>query len=645
MLRKIILLLLLAVLAHNVSKAQNFGATDIEIILPNVIVSDLKQPITLKIISDSLKGKMEGATKSIMINGISFHAVFKMNEAIVMYSFNEKEILKLEADNFKWEKPVHPIPLWMSILPPLVAILMALILREVFVALFIGVLVGTSIMFYFKGYGIFMAIGKGMLAIVDTYVMESLLDKGHMSIIIFSLVIGGMVQLITNNGGMTGVVNRLSKYATSALSGQLITFLLGVVIFFDDYANTLVVGNTMRPVTDRLKISREKLAYIVDSTAAPVAAIAFVTTWIGAQLSYIQAGLNTIGLEQSAYSVFLNSLAFSFYPFLALIFILVLALMKRDFGPMLTAERKARSVGVLTEESALPLNSNSVKHFSHAKKARAFNAIIPVAVIVFGTLAGLLFTGWDLAVWQNSDLSFGTKISIIIGKSNSYLALLWSSISALVIALVLTLSQKLLRLNEAIESIVNGFRTMLTAILILTLAWSVALVTDHMHTADFISAALLKMAFSPYLIPAFTFILAGLVAFSTGSSWGTMAILYPLILPTSWLLTTQHGLDHEHSLIIFYSVVSAVLSGSIFGDHCSPISDTTILSSISSGCNHINHVRTQLPYAIIIGMVSIFVGIIPAAFGIAPWLLLLIAVMVISLIIRFVGKRTDNPIH
>ena len=180
---------------------------------------------------------------------------------------------------------------------------------------------------------------------------------------------------------------------------------------------------------------------------------------------------------------------------------------------------------------------------------------------------------------------------------------------------------------------------MLTAIVILTLAWSVALVTDHLHTADFIAESLMRISFSPYLIPAFTFVLAALVAFSTGTSWGTMAILYPLILPSSWLLTTSAGIEHTHSLTIFYSVVSSVLSGAILGDHVSPISDTTILSSISSGCNHIEHVRTQMPYALTVGLVAIFFGIIPAAFGVPSWILMLVSIAVLWGLIRLLGKK------
>ncbi|MCK4569476.1 MAG: hypothetical protein KAT76_04245, partial [Bacteroidales bacterium] len=411
-------------------------------------------------------------------------------------------------------------------------------------------------------------------------------------------------------------------------------------IFFDDYANTLVVGNTMRPVTDRLKISREKLAYLVDSTAAPIASIAFVTTWIGAELSYIQDGINVIGLNENAYMIFFNSLAYSFYPIFTLVFILIIIYRGVDFGPMLKAERKARK-----EESVIAGKINSLSselnklEIDENIKARWFNAVIPVLVIIFGTIAGLIYTGWDPTIWSDEQLAFGRKISATIGNADSYKALLWSSLASVLMALLLTVSQRILSLRQSIDSLINGFKTMLTAVLILILAWSVALVTEHMHTASFISSSMLEMSLSPYLVPAITFILAALVSFSTGSSWGTMAILYPLMLPATWLITEDYGMDYNTSMLIFYNVVSCVLAGSVLGDHCSPISDTTILSSLASSCNHIEHVRTQLPYALTVGVVSVIAGTLPAAFGISSYILFPAGLLILFLTVLFLGKK------
>lgn len=496
-------------------------------------------------------------------------------------------------------------------------------------------------MFWYQDASIFVSIFKGIFAIVDTYIVEALTEPGHMAIIVFSMLIGAMVNIITRNGGMQGIVNFLSKYAKSPRSGQFVTWLLGVAIFFDDYANTLVVGNTMRPVTDKLKISRAKLAYIVDSTAAPVAAIAFVTTWIGAELSYIQDGISTIGINESPYAIFINSLAYSFYPILALVFILILITRQADFGPMYHAEKKAReTIGNYTngDENTFSNKLNDLEVAEHIKP-KWYNAAIPVFIIIFGTFAGLVYTGWNQSVWDDSTISFGTKLSIIIGNSDSYKALLWSSILGVLSAATLSLVQRLLDLKTTIDSMINGFRTMLTAVLILILAWSIALVTKHLHTADFISHTMVSINMAPQFIPALTFVLAGLVAFSTGSSWGTMAILYPLILPATWLITQNSGMEYSTSLAIFHNVVSAVLAGSVMGDHCSPISDTTIMSSLASSCNHIEHVRTQLPYALTIGFVGIVFGTIPAGFGVSPIILFPLAILALFVIYRIFSKK------
>jgi len=513
--------------------------------LPDIIVQHVPQDLEVVLEQDTLTsftGKL-----SFRINNEVKGLTFEEGRSTLEKKFTGKETLSISYAGETEEIPVNPIPLWMSILPPLIAIMMALIFREVFSALFIGILIGGTIISYYQGAGLFVSIFQGLFLIVDTYILESLADTDHLSIIVFSMMIGAMVSLITRNGGMKGVVNYLSKYASSPRSGQFVTWLLGIMIFFDDYANTLVVGNTMRPVADRLKVSREKLAYIVDSTAAPVASIAFVTTWIGAELSYIQDGINVIGLEESAYGIFLNSLMYSFYPVFALALILILIFRKVDYGPMLKAERTVRRIGV----AEIHLNTSSKSNEMEAVEnvpARWYNAVIPVFIVIAGTFAGLIYTGWDPAVWADDSLRFTGKLSQTIGGSDSYKALLWSSLGGVLAAVLLTVSQKLLNLRDSIEGLMIGFRTMLTAILILTLAWSIALITEHMHTAEFISRAMLNLSISPYIVPAITFILAALVAFSTGSSWGTMAILYPLLLPSAWLITAESGFDYEASM-------------------------------------------------------------------------------------------------
>ena len=520
----------------------------------------------------------------------------------------------------------------MSILPPLVAILMALILKEVISSLFFGILTGTFIMALYGGCGPFEAFGSGLLRVVDTYIVGSLYDSDHVKIIIFTLLIGGMVKVITENGGMRGIVSWLSKRARGPRSGQLMTFVMDLCVFFDDYSNTLVVGNTMRPLADKLRISREKLSYIVDSTSAPVVAVAFITTWIGAELSYIQDGINNLGLEMSSYSVFFHSLAYSFYPFLTLAFVLMIIFSGRDFGPMLKAEQKARMVQVVQEAS--PSGGGQEGPSGHA-----IDALIPLAVLIVGTMVGLVATGYDLAVWSDTGEGFFNKLSATIGAANSYQALLWSSLLSLLTAIIVTLVRRKVKFGKVMEASVEGFKSMFNAVVILTMAWAIALVTKDMHTAEFVSQLLVQWSLSPALVPVITFVLAALIGFSTGTSWGTMAILYPLILPASWLLCQEQGFTMEQTLPIFYNVVASVLAGAVMGDHCSPISDTTIMSSLSSQCDHLQHVGTQMPYALTVGSVALLLGVLPAALGLPSWIAFLIAGAVLWCIVRFVGKK------
>ena len=319
----------------------------------------------------------------------------------------------------------------------------------------------------------------------------------------------------------------------------------------------------------------------------------------------------------------------------------MLVIMKRDFGPMYKAEKRSRTSERNPENivSKEKLNEEESIHISENIPTRWYNAGIPVLIVILGTFAGLIYTGWDTTIWNDSNIAFGTKLSHIIGSSDSYLALLWSSLSAVLVAAALSISQGILNLKKTIDALVSGFKTMLTAILILILAWALADITKDMHTADFISNLLIATDVPPEFLPTFTFILSALIAFSTGSSWGTMAILYPLILPASWALCHSAGMNNIESMNIFYITVSAILAGSVLGDHCSPISDTTILSSLASSCNHIEHVRTQLPYALTVGSVAIFAGLLPAAYGVSSWLLIPLGFTILFLIVKFIGKR------
>ena len=626
------------------AQTDNISVESIEVELPSVIMQNVEYPVNILLLSGG-KPVNYTDTLTININNVPRRIGFKNGLATFMYTFLEKQTLSIRYKQATYKQLVSPIPLWYSIIPPLIAILFALLFKEVFVALFIGLLSGTFVIYLYNGVGVISAFFKGIFAIVDEYILQALYNTSHISIIVFSMLIGATVSIITRNGGMQGIVNIILRYARTPRSGQMATWLMGIAIFFDDYANTLVVGSTMRPVTDRLRISREKLAYIVDSTAAPVASVAFVTTWIGAELSYIQDGIRTLGLDANPYQVFFNSLQYAFYPLLTLLFVFLLIRMGRDYGPMLKAERKTRSSGT-TDEAKIKQSYSEFEGIEEKSmhKARAYNALIPIGVIILGTMVGLFYTGWDSLVWNNQNIGFATKLSQIIGAADSYKALMWSSLGGVISAIVLSMVQRILTLKQATESMVKGFKTMLTAILILTLAWALALLTENLHTASFISNILHDAAVNPGFLPSITFIVSALVAFSTGTSWGTMAIMYPIILPATWLLSIDYGMDENAAMAIFYNVVSTVIAGSVLGDHCSPISDTTILSSLASSCNHIQHVRTQMPYALTVGTIAVFLGTLPSGFGVPVWILFPIAILLMYLVIRIFGHKTDKQI-
>ncbi len=565
---------------------------------------------------------------------------------------------------------IKNIPLWLSIIPPLLAIILALIFKEVILSLFAGIWSGAFIagglriesMYYFL---------ESLFNSVTNYVVNALNDGGHLAVIVFSLLIGGMVAIISKNGGMAGVVRSLSKYARSKRSSSIITWLLGIAIFFDDYANTLIVGNTMRPVTDKFRISREKLAYIVDSTAAPVSAIAFITTWIGAELGYIDDAMTRIALatDSSAYVLFISSLKYSFYPILTLIFVLMVIYMRRDFGPMLKADRRAFTTGQVSPAKTDDEDEPDMEDLTPVKgaKLRWYNAAIPVFVVIGMTMFGLVDTGMESlygtlqeidpsinnnwsSVWSSigslldGNASFFSKLGKLIGASDSYTALIWASLSGVVIAIILTVSQRIMNLFDTMHWMTTGFKTMLPALIILTMAWALAITTNELHTAEFLSSTLAD-SINPYLVPTVIFVLAAAIAFSTGSSWSTMAILYPIAIPTTYAVCQANGISPEVSMELLLNVIATVLAASVLGDHCSPISDTTILSSLATDCNHIDHVKTQLPYALTVGVVSLMAVTLSTYFGgglLICFVLLLASIAVLWLILVRIGKNVEH---
>lgn len=524
---------------------------------------------------------------------------------------------------------------WIAILPPLLTIAVALITKRVVPALFVGIWMGA---WAINDFGL-VGLWTGLLDTFQVFVANALSNPDHTAIVLFSMMVGGMVGIISRNGGMQGIVNHIVKWADSARHACLATASLGCAIFFDDYANTLVVGNTMRPVTDSMRVSRAKLAYIVDSTAAPVACIAIVTTWIGYEIGLIGDSISKMpGLDTEAYLLFLNTLPYSFYPIMAVVFVFMVSASGRDFGPMLEAERKAYKHGSENPETDKSSNQQTENLVPiDGKPQRAFNAYIPVAVMVFGMLIGLYVTGKN-AVADMAD----PTLQDIIGNANSYTALMWSSLSAMMAAALLTLGQRIMSLEEVVNSWFHGVRAMLMAMIILILAWSLGEVTDILKTADFL-VSILGDALPAFTLPTIVFLLAAATAFATGSSWGAMGILFPLAMPLTWAVMVSQGQAGPEHMHILYSAVSAILAGSVWGDHCSPISDTTILSSLASGCDHIEHVRTQLPYAMTVGGVAILFGSLMTALGSPWWLGMSLGLLILWLILKFYGKPSYEP--
>jgi len=518
---------------------------------------------------------------------------------------------------------------WWSLVPPLLAIGLALLFRDVILSLFLGVWLGAAIL---AG----GSVPAGFLRTVDTHMRGALVDSDHISIILFSLLLGGMVAVMSRSGGTHGIVRLLEPLATTPRRAQLVTWAMGVLIFFDDYSNTLIVGNAMRPVTDRHRVSREKLSFLVDSTAAPVACIALVSTWIGYEVSLLGDALRAGGSELNPFTVFLASIPYNFYPWLALTVGLTAALSRRDWGPMLAAERRA-AAGEVLSASARPLADyeNSGLAPDEDLPQRWYNAALPVLAVVVVTLAGLWVTGRQALAGDGVE---EPGLTAIIGASDPFTVLLWASLIGLTLAVGLAVFQELLSLRDAMDAAVRGFKSMLMAVVVLTLAWSLGGVCTELETARFLVGSV-----GPWLpvdlVPTAVFLVAAMVSFATGTSWGTMAILTPLAVPL--VLTGAHTHLHHH---LMAAVVGSILGGAVFGDHCSPISDTTIMSSMASGCDHVDHVRTQLPYALLAAAAALLLGYLPEAFADVPsWVSLPVAAALVVLWFRVRGRQAAAP--
>ncbi|MCY6960584.1 Na+/H+ antiporter NhaC family protein [Clostridium brassicae] len=530
-----------------------------------------------------------------------------------------------------------------TLLPPLISIVLAFITKNVVLSLFIGVFSGTFLI-SLNDHSVLAALFHGFLNVVNQ-ILGSLSDPWNAGIILQCLTIGGLIALITKMGGAKAVAEALSKKAKTPVSAQLITWFLGICVFFDDYANSLIVGPIMRPISDKMKISREKLSFIIDATAAPIAGIAVISTWVGYELSLIKDGYESIGQHVSAYNLFVQTIPYRFYNILILIFIVFSALFLREFGPMLKAERRARTTGKLLADGAQPMASDNGEEMEPKEgiQLRVRNALIPILVLIIGAFLGFYYSGYNaimadtkanaeiVAMFNQSPVSFRV-IQEFFGASDASVVLFQAALLASIVAIIMGMSQKIFTLGEAVDTWVNGMKSLIITGVILLLAWSLSSVIKELGTAKFL-VSILSGNIPPFILPSIIFALAAIISFATGTSYGTMGILMPLTIPLAF------ALNPSHSYMI--CAVSSVLTGAIFGDHCSPISDTTILSSMGSACDHIDHVKTQLYYALVVAAVAIFGGYIPIGLGMPIYIVLPIDIVLIGLIVRFVGKPIE----
>ena len=530
----------------------------------------------------------------------------------------------------------------LTILPPLVAIALAFITKNVVISLFLGTLSGCFLL-QISGNNIIYAIVNSFLDFVQR-ALNSLADPWNAGIVLQVMVIGGVISLVSKMGGAKAIAEALAKRAKTPRSAQLITWLLGILVFFDDYANSLIVGPIMKPVADKMKISREKLSFIIDATAAPIAGIMIISTWIGLEVGLIKDGFESIGQSADAFGVFLNTIPYRFYNILILIFVVATSYFLRDFGPMRKAEIKARKgqISETNKEIALDKAAEDEMAPKEGVKLSIWNAIIPIGALMISALISFYYSGYTSimggedaalqAIMTNSPMSF-TAIREAFSASDASVALFQSALFASIVAIAMGVGKKIFTFSEAVDVWVDGMKGLIITGVILILAWSLSSVIKELGTAAFL-VQMLSNSVPKFLLPSIIFILGAVISFATGTAYGTMGILMPLAIPLSYSISPDFG----------YVVIStsAVLTGAIFGDHCSPISDTTIMSSMGAGCHHIDHVKTQMPYALTVAAITVICGYIPAGLGISVWIVLPIAAIVTCGVVYFVGKPVDN---
>ena len=484
-----------------------------------------------------------------------------------------------------------------SLVPAIIAIGLALITKEVYSSLFIGILTGGLLYSNFNFEGT-------LIHVFNDGIVASLADAYNVGILVFLVILGAMVSLMNRAGGSAAFGRWASTRIKSRAGAQLATIALGVLIFVDDYFNCLTVGSVMRPVADKQKISRAKLSYLIDATAAPVCIIAPISSWAAAVSSYVEDGN---GLE-----LFIKAIPFNFYALLTIVMMIVLALTKLEYGPMAKHEKNAIENGDLFSDVE---NKSEALNEEANPKGKVIDLVLPVVVLIISCVIGMIYSGGFFS---------GENFIDAFSNCDASVGLMLGSAVTLVITMAYYLIRRVLNFKQIMEALPEGFKAMVPAILILTFAWSLKAMTDSLGAKEFVAGLVESSAgaFTNFL-PAIVFIIACFLAFATGTSWGTFGILIPITLAV-FPLTDPLGVV----------CVSACMAGAVCGDHCSPISDTTIMASAGAQCNHVNHVSTQLPYAIPVAAVSfvayIIAGFVPVWYVVLP---IAIVLMIVTLIL------------
>lgn len=498
----------------------------------------------------------------------------------------------------------------LTLAPVAIALLVSIAFRRVILGLVFGALSASLIV---NGFSPMMA---AKFLVIDLGA-RIVFNKNHLSIIIFTVMIGGLTGLLSKSGATHIFLSSLARRIRGPRSAQVVASLCGLFIFFDDHVNCLVVSSSMRPVLDKHNVSREKLAYLVDSTAAPVASIALVSTWIAFQVSLIHDAITSGGLDLDAYSLFITSIPYNFYALFTIMIVLLVAASGRDFGPMLRAERRA-----LTRK-----RKNKEYESPHDIEGQLVLFYAPVLSLILVTFAVLYATGLSSTAKPNASLLE------ILSNADSYMAMLVGASVSLFIAIFLMLYRQILEPDQLLSAITDGVRDLGDALLILVFAWAFGQGLESLGVAEYL-ASLLAGHLAPALLPTLIFAIAALVSFVTGTSFGTMAVLMPMILPLIFRMTSVHEL--------YLATLASVLGGAVFGDHCSPLSDTTILSSMSSRCDISSHVATQMPYALLAAILTMLLGTLPIGFGVSPTFALLLGFLAICIIFQVVGQPVAN---